>query len=278
MRAWLGMCILIASQMAYGRSVSLDLITSSTFINSSQLIRNTAKGFLHPPIEIAGHDAGTTPINLGDGSDGAFDSSTYAAFASQPIVSNVIVIDTDVRTELNVTNFTLEAGYTLRPEGSQPLKIRVLGDVVINGDIDCSGGDGSPSESGGTSTPAGGAGRCGGYDGGNGASVVQNAEDGTPSASIAGSGGGRATNTSSGGGGGGGFTEAATDGADGFGANPGLAGNVQVDRAFTILEGGAGGGGGEDGTGPDSGGGGRNVARAACSSLAIWRSCGVGLW
>ena len=58
---------------------------------------------------------------------------------------NIIRLDTDQYTELNVTQFTLDAGWTLQPVGSGALILRSQTTVVIHGTINCSGNDGMQS-------------------------------------------------------------------------------------------------------------------------------------
>ncbi len=258
--------ILIASLFSLGaqaRVLSVDLVNTSSIISSSDLIVNQEAGVLHPPLLITGYDDGDAgdsdddlELDIGDGSDGAFDSSTYANFASEIIAGSptIIVLDLDTKNEFNFTSFTLDSGYTILPEGDQPLIIRSQGDVVVNGTIDCSGEDGENSVSG-SSLQAGGEGRCMGRDGGRGASITENAEAGVDN-NIGGSGGGQATNTDSGGGGGGAYNGVGNLADPGLGGNPGGAGTSSEDPEFSDVDGGAGGGGGEDGSDSSSGGGG----------------------
>ena len=241
------------SALAVTLTESIDTVTYRD--STSTAVWNSVLGYIHPPLQAVSYSttaSAQTNLNVGDGSHGSFDSSTYANFGT--VAGSVITIDTNQWPELKVTQFVLASGSTLRGSGPNPLIIRSLSDVLIYGTIDCRGGAGSDSLSAGT--PTGGSGRCGGSDGGEGGSI-SSPGNGLPGASSAayitsGSAGGGSTaaNGGTGGGGGGGFEQGGsnpTSGITGAGANAGNSGTsapVATGLAFSDSRGGSGGGGG----------------------------------
>jgi hypothetical protein len=228
-----------------GAAALTESFTSRATLASGTAIWNQALGQVHPGLQVVDYEAGWTaiPVDLGDGSDGAFEISTYANFSRGGDISgNKIRIDTDDHKLLQFTSFRLEQGWTIEPVGSRPLVIYALGDVVILGTIDCSGADGG---NGGATPGAGAIGRCGGGSGGDGGALGQNGADGeSPDGAIAAGGGctfNSGVNTPGmSGGGGGGWSTNPTAGA--LGVNAGTSFNdPEFDDA---LWGGAGGGGG----------------------------------
>jgi len=270
--------------------VSAGSLTESFDTNARKgtgaLIWNIGLGRLHPSVTISNWQpalqaARSSAADFGDGRHGAFNASTLSNFDSDPSTPTIIDLDTDVYTSLQVTDFELPNGYTLRPVGSQPLIIRSLSDVQILGtaEIDCSGGNGDDTQQPETSVANGGTGRCGGGNGGAGGrhtgTAFVAAEQGYLQSGatnpIGGAGG--ANGTYGGGGGGSLFNQtAAGDGYDptvGAGATvPGTAGTNYDNQDFSSLIGSAGGGGGgayvvggaSDSTGAGGGAGGGLVA------------------
>lgn len=251
--------------------------SSASRRDSGDLIWNFRAGHLHAPLTAYGWDdglggSGNREIDVGTGEHGAFDNTTYSRFDNDGDPSNFIIqINTDDYPEgLSVSNFVLDAGYTIKPEGSLPLIIKSLGGITISGTIDCSGDPGEPLGPLGT-VSSGGQGRCGGQNGGDGGSSSTAATAGSDSAGSA-TGGDPGTaggaNGGIGGGGGGSFNFSGATPDDGedpntIGANDGAtAGTLDsIDPGFGIitLGGGAGGGGGgpsTNGTNDSSGGGG----------------------
>ena len=234
---------------------------SNNNIATSTAIVNYDSGAVEPQLFIEdSNDAGLFDLafDVGDGSHGVFDSSTYQNFSENGDVSgNIIRLNLDDYPELKVTSFELDNGWTIQPIGNRPLIIKSLTTIEINGTIDCSGGDGEA----GTSNLAdladvsqGGEGKCGGANGGSGASSSATANSGeTPNGSplVAGSPGGdnTASATGAGGGGGGGgyapnllFVGAPRVGeTNGAGAG-GAAGTSVEDNKLVNESGGAGGG------------------------------------
>lgn len=263
--------IALASQV----SEDFSLITNK---DSGTLEWNLSQRALHPPLKVNNYvTSGSVTLSrnfsIGSGEDGVFDSTTYSQFSQNNDTSgNIIRVDTSTRTILQVTSFQLDSGWTLQPVGDNPLVIYSQGDVVINGSIDCSGGNGESFQSIDTRA-SGGTGRCGGGDGGAGSYVVSGVTlapgdgeflgatvvPGKPNAGKAAS----ASGSGSGGGGGGSYTanaaasvsEAGTAQAPGTG---GALGDVEADHSFQFVGGGAGGGGGDHrlASGLSGGGGG----------------------
>ena len=210
-----------------------------------------------PPVQVRSYNTGSgfqnKDIDPGDGRHGNFELSTYASFSVNSDVSGQIIsIDTDQYSVLYFKNFTLEENWKIKPTGSQPLIIKVLGDMIINGEIDCSGADGVDLSTNINDTPSGGVGVCGGGSGGNGGSVSQIATNGSEGgASVSGGSAGPSTSVTMGQGGGGGGAYGDTgggkdpkDGDDSTGGAGGPKGTHVIDDAFTEVGGGSGGGGG----------------------------------
>ncbi len=239
------------------RAETLTIPFNSTGkIESHTAVVNLFSNSLHSPLIVSGIQVTgpSTPysqtFDIGDGHLGPFNAQTYLKFHSGTYNNDqVIRIDTDVYPALDVTAFELDAGWTLRPKGSKPLIIHSQSDIVVNGTIECSGSQGSDFNADITQSSAGGAGICGGGDGGRGGSVSETPQNGavlvTGSTMTAGQFG---PATGDGGGGGGAFSQPASNATDGSvfggGGSAGSAGLNQQDDAFTLLGGGAGGGGG----------------------------------
>ena len=73
----------------------------------------------------------TIVLDVGNGSDGAFAPT-----------SNVLIDTTVNGGVFNYTSFTIPAGVTVTARGPNPLVIKCLGDVTIDGVLDLKGGDG----------------------------------------------------------------------------------------------------------------------------------------
>lgn len=247
----------------------------------STLVWNIGLGRLHPTM-IINNAVTNTPttfdydLDFGDGRHGVFDSTTYQNFDSNTATANIVELNTDTYFPLQVTNFRLPAGITLRPTGSNPLIIRSLQDVIIEAtaSIDCSGENGSPTRQPATSTSSGGTGHCGGGRGGDGGRhtgvAFVAAERGYPQSGATNALGGGPGAAEAGGGGGGSLFNNSPAGS-GFnnagGAVGATAGTNLDDQEFTRFLGSAGGGGGgaavaslaTDSTGSGGGAGGGAV-------------------
>lgn len=245
-----------------------DEVISLTSIESHNMFFNQAQGLLSPPQRIQGWDSGSgpdlTPLDMGDGSLGAFSISTFSLFGT--VVGSTVTINTDTTGNypLQVTSFDLPAGYTLRGVGSNPLDIRSQTDIVVSGVIDCSGESGESIGSNNLVTSLGGTGHCGGGAGGDGGSITVGATDGSAGgASPTGGLGASAVNAApaatnigaTGGGGGGAYRQLGTPPESGYDSAEtpwvGSAGGNFRDDQFSEVGGGAGGGGGSAYNGTD---------------------------
>lgn len=270
--------LLLSLSLTVTAATVTEDFTSISYMNNGQttLVWNHALGRLQPTLKITGWEinAGIARPDItyavGDGSHGPFNSSTYARFSTGGDLSNdTIRLDTNVFSELKVTEFILDAGWTLLPEGDNPLIIRSLTDVTVNGIIECSGVAGEPVSNDVTRVALGGEGRCGGGDGGNGGSDTVLPQPGSQSGAGALGGGegfgAHAVNGGDGGGGGGSYG----NGGAGQGTRPsGLAGgNIGAsDNKPDFSDNGAASG---EGTGAGAGGGGGfayNQANPAASN------------
>lgn len=253
--------ILFSLACVQGAALEFSEDFSSLTRFESGAVWNSALGRVHSPFFVYQYLDGSRQnrsFSIGDGRHGAFTSSRYAEFSSGGNLSGqVIRLNTDSYPDLQFTTFSLDPGWTLRPEGSKPLIVRVLGQVTVGGDIDCSGEAGQDLNGDPAVVTQGGIGRCGGGRGGNGGSSSVNAEDGFAGGPFIPSGvspgvdgptagrGGAGTGL----GGGGGATYVASRGAgydplsgsSGAGGAPGL---MAVDNDFDYEGGGFGGGGG----------------------------------
>ncbi|MFK8137115.1 MAG: hypothetical protein AB8E15_02030 [Bdellovibrionales bacterium] len=271
------------SDSSGAESNSFILNLSSQKLTSNMAIRGWRVNF--------GDVDSFTAISYGDGSDGVFDSTTYANFSQNGDTSgNIITIDTDVYTELQFTSFQLDSGWTIQPTGSGDLVIRSQSTVTIEGAINCSGENGSDGNTEESILVSGGSTRCGGGSGGDGAyfsGSVQSATDGgVGGASITGGQAGSSNETGSGtggvGGGGGGAynTGSPTSGRNPDGSSAGNAGNSFAggDPEFSEAGGGSGGGGGglyslgtaaQNGSGASGGAGGGVVTIVSFGDVII---------
>ncbi|MEO0335344.1 MAG: hypothetical protein AAF202_03065, partial [Pseudomonadota bacterium] len=156
-----------ASAISFALEVSEDFESYDDDVETTLIWRYDV-GELVPPVQIMDYESSvgvTLSVNfdVGTGEDGAFNSETYANFSENGDVSgNVITINTEDYPVLKFTAFHLESGWTLRPTGENPLVIYALGNVTIEGAIDCSGEDGEDMVVDGTAQAAGGEGVCGG--------------------------------------------------------------------------------------------------------------------
>jgi hypothetical protein len=282
-----------SSELLAQTATDLNLTFGSrTYFSSGTALWNQAAQIIQPTLIVKDWNSGggnqTSTIEVGDGSDGAFNSSTWSRFGTVDSVNKIIYFDNSAHSPLQATTFTLDAGWTLIPTKDQPLKIDVLGDATVNGVIECSGADGGSVTGIPGSAGAGGAGRCGGGSGGAGGAVrtgtgagAWDGSSGTgPSTSISGGTGGSITNgtAGAGGGGGGAFGSAtptpalaAANGGNGT-ATAGALGARHLDPAFTEIAGGAGGGGGSGSStqaGAGGGGGGGVIILHVAGNLTI---------
>lgn len=253
-------------------SSAQNLTVTESFQNlsskdTSSLVWNISRGELHPTLFVEGWNDGggasNTAFSVGDGRHGAFISSRYTEFLGGNgfIDGNTIYLDTSHYGELQVTDFILDSGWTLTPIGNEPLVIRSLNNIQIEGVINCSGQSGADAVSDPTQTLQGGVGRCGGGQGG--ASVPQGVAPGAThqgqagGTQVTGGQGGPMGNASGGQGGGGGGAYIKNNAGGGDkpdpqdGVNPaggagGAVGTIYRDDAFEddLTGAGSGGGGG----------------------------------
>lgn len=239
---------------AHAATLTESFTTRADFASGSA-IWNQALGKIHPTLQAMNYAATFTPlpVDVGDGSDGVFDNTTYAAFGT--VVGTTLTIDTDIRPVLQVTSFTLDPTWKIVTVGSNPLKIYSLSTVVIQGEIHCEGEDGGASV--GVTPGSGGNGHCGGQNGGDGGPAGGGAAQPGDDASAAVTGGTAGTGTLMGGGGGGSWSSASppTNGPHAS-APDGQAGAYVSEPDFSTLAGGAGGGGGSGDATTAGGGGG----------------------
>ena len=260
------------SSLALAGQIS-ENFSSRAYFSSATANWNQARGLITPSLIVKDWNDGanqSSSLEIGDGSHGEFNSSTWSRFAtSVDSGTQTIYLDTTTYPIFKFTTFTLPAGWTIEPVGSNPLIIYVQGDMILLGTIECSGKNGTSSTgTGATATAgAGGEGRCGGARGGNGGSRYTGAGTGDGQIGVSTSGliGGGApgvvtgvTGTGGGGGGGGSWTAfvfSHTNSSNGTMATGGARGANHSDPAFTELLGSAGGGGGS-GCDTEAGGGG----------------------
>lgn len=251
-------------------SETFNSSVTRSYFPASPLIPNQALGVLHPPLQISSLktacDGATSnsDVDFGDGSMGSFNSTTYSRFGTVTGAGPYVIwINTNVYSTLNLTDFNLASGDTIYPTGTNPLVIKSLSDISINGIIDCKGASGTNASASSSTLSAGGTGRCGGGNGGNGATSSSAATAGSAGIATVISGGGAASGSAgAGGAGGAGFnwTNACgtpgTQASNGAGAGGGVATANYEDSAFRNQGGGAGGGGGAIGGGFSGAGGG----------------------
>lgn len=283
-----------------------DSFTSTANKKNSDMVWNTALGELHPPLFVNGFDKGSGGedynFSVGDGSAGDFiNASDYESLSCASVSGNVITINTNQCSDLNFKRFRLLSGWTIRPTGANPLVIRSLSYVTIEGSIDCSGGDGEDANSSYSAVHSGGSGRCGGGDGGNSvlpATAAGAANQGEAGGSLVngGDGGGlQDAGGGQGGGGGGGYVKTyasgtdSPDGTDGKDSSAVTVGNVGANHRDDSFEddlagAGSGGGGGSafyvmgdpgNSSGGGGGAGGGNVQIYAVGDVTIAASGGV---
>lgn len=254
--SWL---ILFFSLSANARVIN-ESFTSTANKDSSTLVWNTELGRLHPSPLVYDYGAtGTshTTFSVSDGSDGAFEPSTYAQFGT--VVGNHITVDANQFPVLKVTRFHLDASHTLSSING-PLVIHSLSTVIIDGVITCNGNNGSSAAGG--SGGSGGTGRCGGFSGGAGGAAGASGNDGLPTTgTITGGLGGLFSGAVSGAGGGGGgsYYDSSNQGEAGYNGtitNLGGANGACTNDDEFINFNGSGGGGGGTGSGSEGGGGG----------------------
>lgn len=271
--------LFLFSSLGFASTLTFDFSDLTKFDSSSTAVWNLVSKKLHVPFIV---DRTDTTVNvteteddmmpIGTGSHGEFSPNTYAQFDINGLSTpNLITLDSSIVYEF--TQFNLASGYTLKGQGTSPLRIRVQGDATVSGTIDLKGTSGEAASSDVNSTPSGGRSFCGGGAGGSGGNTSITASDGT-SADSNDSGKGRKGAPSStvgkhsGSGGGGGFEVApfaavAGQTEAGGGGAGGAAGAGYSDEFLSTFVGGSGGGGGasytlgaSNGAGAGGGGGG----------------------
>lgn len=274
------LALFISAFSAHGDAISENFSTRSAFV-SGTAIWNQALGVVHPTLQVMNYKPGFSPlaVDIGDGSHGSFDISTYANFSvGGDISGNIIRLDLATYPILKVTTFHLAPTWRIEPVGDQPVIIYSMSDVTIEGEIHCEGQSGTNAV--GTTPGVGGQGRCGGLEGGDGAPQFGNGTNGgDASGLVTGGSAGNDTDAAAtvGGGGGGGWnnTSPAGDGVNAFGPFGGFGGANDPDPEFTQLIGGAGGGGGggnDNFAGAGGGGGGGVVIIHAARDFNIGTS------
>jgi hypothetical protein len=130
------------SLSAFAGTVTEDFSTSTNFdATNSTAVWNSALKMVHTPIAIdpttgVGVNENSPVIDVGDGSDGPFNITTYANFSEGgSTAGNVITINTDLKPALNFTDFNLASGWTIKGKGSKALWIKVQGNFVNTGTI-----------------------------------------------------------------------------------------------------------------------------------------------
>lgn len=275
--------IALFSLPALAAQFSINFDTASQFDTSGTAVLNLFTHKLHVPFIVDRTDTTVDTIEteddsfpIGTGGHGIFNSSTYASFdVNQGATPNLVTLNSD--TVYEFTEFTLASGYTLKGQGSAPLRIRIQGDARVAGRIDLRGTAGASASSDASTPPSGGTSSCGGASGGSGGTSSQPASDGT-SADSGDTGKGKKALPSttagqrSGGGGGGGFERtpyASVAGANGGGTG-GAGGAGYSDEFLSTLVGGSGGGGGASYTlGGSNGSGGGGGAGGGALQLFI---------
>jgi hypothetical protein len=214
--------------ISYGFGVwyQTDDSTAETGFNQAGAVNNSTI--------VAGSGANASVYLLGalggTGVDGDFDSATYDG-SSIPGITGTwpnITIDTDEVSHAgsyNFATFTVRTGHVVRVRGSNPLILKSLGDVTVNGTLNAQGYSGSDSGNNGIAGPAGSAG---------GASCAAGNGLGA---------GGSAPTDSSAGAGGAGHASAGLTGETSYTISGGAGGVTYGDSALAVLEGGSGGGG-----------------------------------
>lgn len=257
---------------------------------SSELIWNTNEGTLLPPIHVRNYDDGSgfksLDIDPGDGRHGHFNPTTYKSFSENLDLTNAIIkVNTETYPVLYFQSFILEGGWQIRPTGSRPLVIKVQGNMVINGVIDCSGEDGESLSTNVNNIAKGGRGVCSGGDGGDGGSVARSPTSGKKGGlNVSGGTAGPTTDLAmgQGGGGGGAYGDVGggknpKDGDDSMGSSGGNKGIHLSDDAFNEKGAGSGGGGGsafvtntdKDSSGGSGGAGGGVIDIVALGNVTI---------
>lgn len=245
-------------------SFACATVLTESFVSATQkdpastAVWNLASGVVHPTLKIVSYGMvssdTTVGFDVGDGSDGVFQPSTYANFGT--VVGSTITIDASVFPILNFSSFQLDNGYTLTSVNG-PLIIYSLSTVTIDGTILCSGFNGSPAS--GASGGGGGASRCNGSPGGAGGNAGASGSQGLPAAGAITGGIGAVfgAGAAGSGGGGGGAISAANGGfgQPGTGGTAGGGGTSSPDDDFSTLSS-SGGGGGGSGSNTEGGGGG----------------------
>ena len=247
----------LSSLKTNAASVS-ESFNSRTHFASSTALWNQALGKITPTMVLRNWNTGgpnqNTDVDFGDGSHGDFNSTTWSKFGTVDTGSKIIYLNTDSFETFKFTNFTLDSTWRIIPVGSRALKIKVLGNMTVSGNILCNG-DGGTSSTGTAPTAVagtGGSARCGGFRGGNGAgSYVSGTNTGeaglSSTASVLVTGGQP------------GFITASTGGAGGGGGGAwtyfGAPGANSSDKGWDFPLG-SGGGGGGSGSANEAGGGG----------------------
>jgi hypothetical protein len=256
----------LTSATVFAATVTVDLSTYNAASGSTG-VWNIGTRSLHVPL-VVDRSGGTVSgqenesVTLGTGSDGVFDASTAASFdINAGGTPGLTTLDTSRVYEFST--FTLTTGSTLKGQGTSALKIRVQGDVQIDGTVDLRGVAGGDSIAVAANTNNGGAAGPGGGAGGAGPSAVQTFTTSGTSPTAGGEGLpgtiSNAAGTDGGAGGGGANRYSGSPGSTHAFAS-GTGGTAYGDETLETLVGGAGGGGGAGnsnvGTGGPGGGGG----------------------
>jgi hypothetical protein len=244
---------------AYGLQFQ-ETFSTRARLNAGTAIWNQELGKVHPSLKAINYNgAAELVIDVGDGSDGAFEPATYSNFGTVAAFGGgvKITLNTTLHPKLQVTHFQLAQNDVLEAIGANPLIIYSLSTVNVQGEIWCHGDPGNPSIGGVGGT--GGIGRCGGGSGGKGGDAGSpglNGGDGLAGVVTGGRGGDYQVASYVGGGGGGSWS--LTNPTDGINhsASGGEAGLFSPDGEFINLKSSAGGGGGSGSLTVGGGGGG----------------------
>ena len=241
--------------------------TSTSKIETTQATTNIKAGALQAPLQVDGwvdgaNAAAVTKFSVGDGHHGSFNNTTYLNFDNGTYANDqVIHINTDDYPDLQFTDFTLDAGWTIRPVGMKALVIRSLSTIVVSsgGVINCDGDAGTAMSATLATAASGGAAHCGGLQGGAGGATSSSARSGGAPAAYPALAGQPGASASVGGGGGAGLsnsTNTADGGNNSAGAQVSTAGSPWSDNQFLYNVGGGGGAGGTIGSTSNGAGGG----------------------
>src|SRR5690606_23312284 len=125
--------VLALPGMAWSQTLSWDFHSLDDWnATESTGIWNPVEGQIQAPLATNG--SASQIVSFGDGSDGHFENGPSQIGISANGAQ--IVFDTDLKSVYQFQSFTLSPGHLIEVIGSNPLQIKVLGDVKIDGDMD----------------------------------------------------------------------------------------------------------------------------------------------